>query len=64
MRLRKAFLTIGLAILFIAIGFSFSAANAIGRVPLADMPNSSLPADVDNAACLKCHANQNFNTTI
>ena len=64
MGLRKTFLIIGLVVLIAALGFSFTAANAIGRLPLAGAPSSSLPADVDNAACLKCHGNQQFNTTL
>ena len=64
MGLRKTFLIAGVVVLLATLGFSFSAANAFGRAPLAAVPNSSLPATVDNAACLKCHQNPQFNTTL
>ena len=64
MRIRNYFLIAGLTMLIIATGISVSAARAAAPLAPTSTQKMSSPLVGDNSACLACHQNPQFNTTI
>jgi hypothetical protein len=65
MRLRNYFLIAGLAMLLVALGFAFSPVTAATHLTGKDEAGQPVPVTaVENDACLACHQNPQFSTTL